>query len=250
VPVITTLNKKVPPELERIIAKSLARDATTRYQTARDLGIDLSKFMFKFGVAVSTFEIARLVQGAMKERQRARPQQASIIDKLIEEALLEFTSLTEDGKGSGAGPAAPVSLDGGGGARPQAGEPGYVNVGNWLDEISSPNVGAGRHDPMRNSLPPGIHEGNLAALEDDEPLAPAVQQATARPPTPVPSQRTPPASVPQPAPPSARPFVPPAPLSARGEPKKGKGALVGILLALVLVVGGGVAALWFTNVIH
>ena len=33
----------------------------------------------------------------MREKQRVRPPQGSIIDKLIEEALLEFTSLKEDG---------------------------------------------------------------------------------------------------------------------------------------------------------
>ena len=52
---ITQINKKVPPELERIINKSLTRDPAARYPTALDLGNDLSKFMFKYGVAVSTF---------------------------------------------------------------------------------------------------------------------------------------------------------------------------------------------------
>src|SRR5450432_3367606 len=96
VPSISQINKKVPPELERILNKALAREPAHRYRNARDLGRDLSKFLFKFGVPVSTFDIATLVQGALKERSRHRPMQASIIDKLIEEALLEFTSLTDD----------------------------------------------------------------------------------------------------------------------------------------------------------
>src|ERR1700729_2195205 len=57
VPAVSTLNKKVPPELERIVNKALARDPAQRYQTARDLGQDLSKFLFKFGLPVSTFDI-------------------------------------------------------------------------------------------------------------------------------------------------------------------------------------------------
>ena len=45
----------------------------------------------------------------MKERQRHRPMQASIIDKLIEEALFEFTSLTDDkGKAAAGGGAKPI----------------------------------------------------------------------------------------------------------------------------------------------
>src|SRR6202012_2242858 len=96
VPSITAINKKVPPELERIIVRSLARDPNQRYRTARDLGLDLSKFIFKNAVPVSTFDVASLVQTAMKERQRHRPMQASIIDKLIEEALLESSSLNDD----------------------------------------------------------------------------------------------------------------------------------------------------------
>src|SRR5258708_7354900 len=91
VPSISQINKKVPLELERIVVRALARDPAQRFTMARDLGMELSKFMFKYGVPVSTFDIAQLVQGQMKERQRHRPVQASIIDKLIEEALFEFT---------------------------------------------------------------------------------------------------------------------------------------------------------------
>jgi serine/threonine-protein kinase len=123
IPSISQINKKVPLELERLIGRALARDPTQRFPTARALGVELSKFMFRYGVAVSTFEIEQLVQGTMKERQRYRPPQQSIIDKLIEEALLEFTSLTDD--------KAPASL----GVRGLS--PGnLIGVGSWIDEIS------------------------------------------------------------------------------------------------------------------
>src|SRR5580658_7342034 len=61
VPSISQINKKVPPELERIVNKALAREPAQRYRNARDLGRDLSKFLFTFGVPVSTFDIATLV---------------------------------------------------------------------------------------------------------------------------------------------------------------------------------------------
>ncbi|MGH7298030.1 MAG: serine/threonine protein kinase, partial [Polyangiaceae bacterium] len=170
VPSISTINRKVPQELEKIINRSLARDPQQRYTTARDLGMDLSKFLFKYGVPVSTFDISSLVHGARKERQRHRPMPASIIDKLIEEALFEFTSLTDDtGKGpsGGAKPIDSGAMRGPVLAKPSAQSGGYVNVGSWIDEIvvgSKPD-----DDALRASLPPGLSEGNLAALEEDDP---------------------------------------------------------------------------------
>src|SRR5580692_10835176 len=39
VPSISQINKTVPPELEKIIVRALARDPNARYQTARELGV-------------------------------------------------------------------------------------------------------------------------------------------------------------------------------------------------------------------
>jgi len=240
VPSISQINKRVPPELERILSKALARDPAQRYRTARDLGLDLSKFMIKNAVPVSTFDIASLVQGAMKERQRHRPMQASIIDKLIEEALLEFTSLNDDKAGptGGARPLDTSQISGAFTAPTLSGS--AVNVGSWIDEIA---VG---HKPeaesSRPSLPIGITAGNLAALEDDD--GPAS-------PHPAPSS-------------SPRPGVPAAPSSASatssaapsamlpiadggGAEKKG-GPKLGVFVALAVVMAAGAAA-WFTHLI-
>ncbi|HEY6458959.1 MAG TPA: serine/threonine-protein kinase [Polyangiaceae bacterium] len=249
VPNITGINRRVPQELEKIIAKALARDPQQRYTTARDLGMELSKFMFKYGVPVSTFDVSTLVQGAMKERQRHRPMQASIIDKLIEEALFEFTSLTDD-QGKGPGGAKPIDSGAMRGpvlAKPAGqGGPGYVNVGSWIDEIvvgSKPD-----DDALRASLPPGLSEGNLAALEE-EPIsapgsAPNMRAAMAPPTAPASAARVPaPAS-------SPRQPLPPAPVSSRGslERKSSAATKVGVLVALLVVMAAGAAA-WFTHLI-
>src|SRR5215468_6291681 len=53
VPSVTLINKKVPQDLERVVMRALARDPAQRYPTARELGMDLSKFMFHFGHPVS-----------------------------------------------------------------------------------------------------------------------------------------------------------------------------------------------------
>ncbi|HKQ69714.1 MAG TPA: serine/threonine-protein kinase, partial [Polyangiaceae bacterium] len=163
VPPLTKANPKVTLELERIVGRALARDPAQRYQTARELAISLNEWLYRYGKSVGSFKIAALVQSTVKDKQRARPMQHSIIDKLIEEALFEFTSLQEDGaaptsKTSDSGMevgAAPLSLE------------KFQHAHDWAREIKIQETGA-----HSGSLPPqNIVEGNLAALEDgDEPL--------------------------------------------------------------------------------
>jgi serine/threonine-protein kinase len=232
VPPISSINRAVPAELERIVNKSLARDPLARYMTARELGQDLSKFMFKMGQPVSTFDIASLVQQAMRERQRMRPQQGSIIDKLIEEALLEFTSLTDEEKGNGAArrpSQGPLS----GAASPL--NPGqFIDPTNWANEISFGEQGV-RADPLRASLPAEVFsEGNLSALEDVDPSHPPHRAV-------------------MPAPPSSKALnVPLPPGSAKAviaapQKKGGKGAVVGTIV--FLAAAAAVAAAWFSHLI-
>jgi len=221
VPSVAHINKKVPAELERIIARALARDPAARYPTARALGAELSKFMFRFGVPVSTFDIEHLVHGAIKERQRYRPQQQSIIDKLIEEALLEFTSLTDDKAG--------------GGAVKSVGTIGIVGSSSWIDEISVTGRAPERLHP---SLPLSLTAGNLAALEDDE----IIGRAPARPAQAVAGAHLVAAAprAPVSAPPLAAPSVPPA------DKRTSAATKVGVAVALVAVAAAGVAA-WYTH---
>ncbi len=101
VPALSTVNPQVTRELDQLIAKSLARDPSVRFQSAREFALDLNRFLFKNGRPVGSFSIADLVQSTIRERVRIRPQQPSIIDKLIEEALLEFTSLKESDNAAG-----------------------------------------------------------------------------------------------------------------------------------------------------
>lgn len=242
VPSISSINKKVPQDLEKILGRALARDPAARYGTARELGTDLSRFLFRFGVPVSTFEVASLVHVAMKERQRHRPIQASIIDKLIEEALFEFTSLTDEKSGPQAGGGAkPVTLKS---KPPGPGGAGYVDVGGWIDEIA---VGSRTDDDaLRASLPAGLSEGNLAALEDDEaPSHPSPAPMRAAMAAPSSSGR----AVPTPAP-SPRQPLPAQPSSTTNLPDRrgGGGAKLGVLVAALVVAAAGAAA-WFTHLI-
>jgi serine/threonine protein kinase len=241
---VSTLNKKVTPELEKILNKALARDPNVRYRTARELGVDLSKLLFKLGQPVSTFDIAQLVQGAMRERQnRARVPQGSIIDKLIEEALLEFTSLTDDKDGSKRPPGQPAA--GPAGATP-LNPAQFVDPTNWAKEISIGDNDAAS-DPLRMSLPPEVFEaGNLSALEDEPPpgSGPSYGPTSAQVPSgPVSSGNQAPASV---DPRSGRPSTPgvyKSPL-VNDNRSSTKGVVVAVVAAVVAV-----AAAWLTHLI-
>jgi serine/threonine protein kinase len=163
VPPLSKINPKVTVELEQIIGKALARDPLQRFRTTREFAIALNEFLYRQGRPVGSFSIASLVQSTIKERQRARPLQHSIIDKLIEEALFEFTSLQEEG--------APATSSGQTkAAKPDAGATPLslekFNQGHdWAKEIAIQDAQAQRD----SSLPARMVEaGNLAALEDDE----------------------------------------------------------------------------------
>jgi serine/threonine protein kinase len=169
IPSISQINKDVPVELERIIARSLAREPDKRYKTAREFGRDLITFLYKNGRSVSPYDIAELVRNAMSLRKKtSTTDRALAIDKLIEEALLEFTSLQ---KGDQPVAAVPKSAHG----------PGFEDISKWTDEILHTTT-----QQSGVSAAPQVEEGNLAALEDDE--EPRVSPVEAAEPSPTPSQ--------------------------------------------------------------
>lgn len=230
VPSIRQFNPKVSAELERVINKGLAGDPAQRYQTARDFGRDLNNILFHQGRAVSSFEIAQLVEPIRLEREdkkrRVKYDRGSIIGSLIDEALFEFTSLEEDlddGSGSSSSPrhgSAPLQLG------------SFENVASWADDLGDLGLDS------RNNAPSGdsFELGNLAALEDD-PLSGRVRSefpaaSSSRPPRPM-AVAPMPAPLPRPAQP-----LPAAPPGADVEypTGKSKGGLVAVVVALVVVV--------------
>jgi len=214
VPALAGLNPMVTPELERIVARALARDPAQRYQSTREFATALTDFLYHYGKPIGSFRIANLVQSAVKDRHRVRPKQPSIIDRLIEEALFEFTSLQEEESAAVASPndvtegSAPLSLD-----KFQLGR-------DWAREITIQD---------RTSSPSALssqvlEEGNLAALEDgDAPLHPPLELADAGQVTRTPMRPTPPA--------------PARSSSAGAAPRKGsRGAVAFMVVLFVLAI--------------
>ncbi len=179
VPPITSINPDVPPEMERILGLALAKNPDDRYQSAFDLSEDLTKLMFAIGKAVTKGDISKLVTFTLDEQKTAKPPKAkkptTIIDALIQEEILKFTSLddVEDPLEMGAKPLSPDEIS--------VLDPGdFIDPRGWasdLDdraaaELASPDVITDR--PPRKNGPPGSQPldpeslGGTAGIADME----------------------------------------------------------------------------------
>ena len=97
VPSLAAQNPEVTPELEAIVRKALAKDAAQRFQRAEDLGDAIAQYLFSRGMKVTSRDIEQLIARCLSERQRSKPQKpiGSLIDNLIQDEILKFTSLDE-----------------------------------------------------------------------------------------------------------------------------------------------------------
>jgi serine/threonine-protein kinase len=158
VPPITRLNREADDHIDSILRRTLIADRDNRYASARSLGRDLTRYLYKLGKPVSAFDIAELVRGPMLTRDRGKQQSegSSIIEKLIQETLFQFTSL-QDKEGEAAPAAAPVPAA----ARPiaDAHQPfsltSFEDFASYADKAGKPN-----QLDIPDLMP-------LAALEDD-----------------------------------------------------------------------------------
>ncbi len=162
VPPIAQFCRDADDTLQSIMNRALARDRDARYGSARALGQDLTRYLYRLGRPVSAFDIAELVRAPMLVRkQKTGADQISIIDKLIQETLFEFTSLQDKDAG-------PKVID-----RPST-EPfsltSFEDFADWSDQLSGRPVGSEQANLLlRNTLTADVfEEGNLAALEGPE----------------------------------------------------------------------------------
>jgi hypothetical protein len=196
---------------------------------------------------VSSFEVATLVREAMvaretERRQKHKDDKVSIIGSLIDEAMVEFTSLDvpqkqRDGsvavsRDKAAGGAAPLNLG------------SFEDVQDWTKDL---DADAGGKDDHRPSLPGDAYEaGNLAALEEDAPGVPlnhpqAEQRKKAA--APAAQQPAPRAQPTQTTPPRAAPAY-----KTNTAGSGGSGAAIAIVLLVVAVAGA--AGAYFGGLFH
>ncbi|MEM7448771.1 MAG: serine/threonine-protein kinase [Myxococcota bacterium] len=93
VPSIQKLNPEVDATFEEVLSKSLAQRPDHRYQSAREFGDALADYLFSHQKKVTSYDIANLVKENVGEEALALGNDQSIIDRLIQEELLRFTSL-------------------------------------------------------------------------------------------------------------------------------------------------------------
>jgi serine/threonine protein kinase len=230
VPSIREINRGVSPELERVLMKALTEDPADRYQRARDFGRALNQLLFTMGRSVSSFEIAELVEPIRREREQKRQRQKrqSIIGTLIDEAMLEFTSIDSSGdrkSNTGGSVVGSLPLEIG----------GFNAPNDWGEDLGNLGLSAPR---AREQSGDAFEIGNLAALEDD-PLSGRVRPISSSPPglSALEDSEPPPPSVAVPSP--RRP--PPAPIDDDEpfpNPKGGKGGVVAAVVAVVLLAAG------------
>ncbi len=96
IPPLSQINRAVPPDLEQLVNRALARDPDTRYQNARDLGRDLTRFLYRYGRPVSDDDVAELVVRAVGAPGGAPVDGVKKIAEMIDLMLLEFRSLTKE----------------------------------------------------------------------------------------------------------------------------------------------------------
>jgi serine/threonine protein kinase len=230
VPSIREINRGVSPELERVLMKALTEDPADRYQRARDFGRALNQLLFTMGRSVSSFEIAELVEPIRREREQKRQRQKrqSIIGTLIDEAMLEFTSIDSSGdrkSNTGGSVVGSLPLEIG----------GFNAPNDWGEDLGNLGLSAPR---AREQSGDAFEIGNLAALEDD-PLSGRVRPISSSPPglSALEDSEPPPPSVAVPSP--RRP--PPAAIDDDEpfpNPKSGKGGVVAAVVAVVLLAAG------------
>jgi len=157
IPAIGPQNQDVTPELEAVVRKALEKDPNQRYQRADDLGDALAQYLFSRGLKVTSRDIEQLVIRCVAERQKASPKaRTSLIDNLIQDEILKFTSLDEVGpeakKDAPAAGNAPLNPD------------QFIDTRNWgiESETSLPPTG-GKTGP--SSGKPRISASNVQPLE-------------------------------------------------------------------------------------
>jgi serine/threonine-protein kinase len=268
VPSLKALNPEVDDSLEQLLRKAMARDREERFGSARDLGDAIADYLFSHKMKVTSYDVGNLIMSVVTARARERERKAdtSIIDQLIQEELLAFTSLDEmsdplDPKSGSIRPGELKSTPERAGARP-------LDAGSFSDRLENPTEWFADEEldqPTaffeRSSLTPleGSKQSDptdlASLLEQDEEarqsVRPKADLATmleteldsgqANGPVDVSdlSQRKASGMAPPPQKPSGTP---------EAKKSSGGGALKYVVLALVILIGAGAAA-WFGKLI-
>jgi serine/threonine-protein kinase len=160
VPSLVGTHPEVDPEFESLMLKALAKDPADRFPSAREFGDALASYLFHHQMKVTSYDIANLVQAALR-RQKSVPPQRMMIDGMIQEELGRFTSLESDANVP-IDPSTTFALRPDDGTRPLDASD-FVDPSNWFagDEEVETAI-----ENVRDSAPAGATMGWFESKED------------------------------------------------------------------------------------
>ncbi len=195
VPRLGDIAPNIDNALQAFLDKAMARDRDERFLTAREMGDAIAEYLFSHKLKVTSYDIGNLVQAVVTQRGKERERKAdtSIIDQLIQEELLAFTSLDEmnDPLDPSSGSLRPAELStkrrppeagGAGGARPlDAGSfnAGLENPSEWFqdEEFDQPTSFFDRQS-LDLGKAPGSDPTDLAGLLERDDMKGSRQPAS------------------------------------------------------------------------
>ena len=234
VPSLSAIVPEVDAEFEKVLAKALARNPAERYQSAREMGDALAGYLFGHQLKVTSYDIAALVKNAVENEDKPRAAgQPSMIDKLIQEELLRFTSLGNES--SSPSELADLVGDDAGGAQPlDAGA--FEDPSSWFSDDGDLSGGGDLASNLVGGADSGWHERGVEDVGDVGGIASALESQSVELPLPKPSVEAPGnvSSAPVPA------------TKAPGSASEGGGGKW-IAIAIVLLAVGGAAAFFLSQ---
>jgi serine/threonine-protein kinase len=101
IPLVTSLNPRVPAPLAAIVSHALTRNPTERYSSARELSVALETLIGDTGESVPAAEVAswvdRLFTGRADDRRGLRAMARAIGDQLMPPSVCPFGNLESSG---------------------------------------------------------------------------------------------------------------------------------------------------------
>jgi len=147
IPPLRPQNPQVEPELEDVVRKALSKRKEDRFQSATDLQDALAQYSYSRGLKVISRDIAELVRQCLEDKRmqsgEAKPvKPSSIIDHLLQDEIVKFTSVDFEDPGAQPLSAGDLAAHGHAGAGPLVTDGDFVDPRGWAEERPTPGLGS------------------------------------------------------------------------------------------------------------